>query len=77
MHFLFQVCAEVCSPWKNEIKKNHTRRGKLMWVNSEPHLWSQDKWEVAKVSWHASSRQAGLISLFGHLLFSGVHAGWS
>ncbi|XP_054452139.1 caspase-8-like isoform X2 [Anoplopoma fimbria] len=41
---------EVCSSWRDSILANHTSpRGKVMWVNSKPDRWSQDKWEVAKV----------------------------
>lgn len=41
---------ELCSSWRDEILKNHTNPdGKVLWKNSEPHLWSQEKWEVAKV----------------------------
>ncbi|XP_075954694.1 uncharacterized protein LOC142956831 [Anarhichas minor] len=41
---------EVCSSWRDLILANHTSpRGKVMWMNSKPDQWSQDKWEVAKV----------------------------
>ncbi|XP_059201372.1 caspase-8-like [Centropristis striata] len=41
---------EVCCPWRDAIWDNHTsQRGKVMWLNCKPHLWSQNKWEVAKV----------------------------
>ncbi|KAM7378902.1 hypothetical protein PAMP_004492 [Pampus punctatissimus] len=41
---------EVCCKWRHEIWTSHSsQRGKVMWKNSKPHLWSQHKWEVAKV----------------------------
>ncbi|XP_038574562.1 uncharacterized protein CXorf38 homolog isoform X2 [Micropterus salmoides] len=41
---------EVCSHWRDVIwTNNNSQGGKVMWMNSEPHMWSQDKWEVAKV----------------------------
>ncbi|XP_074506405.1 uncharacterized protein CXorf38 homolog [Sebastes fasciatus] len=41
---------EVCSRWRDVILTNHTsQHGKVMWSNSKPHLWSREKWEVAKV----------------------------
>ncbi|XP_070775563.1 uncharacterized protein CXorf38 homolog [Enoplosus armatus] len=40
----------ACSRWSNVMWANHNnQRGKVMWMNSEPHLWAQKKWEVAKV----------------------------
>ncbi|XP_018532960.1 uncharacterized protein CXorf38 homolog isoform X2 [Lates calcarifer] len=41
---------QVCSCWRDEILAYHTNpRGKVMWKNSKPHLWSQEIVEVAKV----------------------------
>ncbi|XP_037642651.1 uncharacterized protein LOC119498157 [Sebastes umbrosus] len=41
---------DVCSRWRDVILTNHTsQHGKVMWLNSKPHLWSRKKWEVAKV----------------------------
>ncbi|XP_042284981.1 uncharacterized protein CXorf38 homolog isoform X2 [Thunnus maccoyii] len=41
---------EVCTTWRDEIRTHHSNQnGKVMWTNSKPHLWSQDKWQVAKV----------------------------
>ncbi|XP_044224260.1 uncharacterized protein CXorf38 homolog isoform X2 [Thunnus albacares] len=41
---------EVCTAWRDAILTHHSNQnGKVMWTNSKPHLWSQDKWQVAKV----------------------------
>ncbi|XP_064167463.1 uncharacterized protein LOC135241204 isoform X1 [Anguilla rostrata] len=43
------VCPD-CQLWMNEILKNHNnKKMEIYWNNSKPHLWSFDKWEVAKV----------------------------
>ncbi|XP_066562971.1 uncharacterized protein LOC136751338 isoform X2 [Amia ocellicauda] len=44
-----QMCA-ACTDWKNEILSNHSSgKGIIYWNNCKPHLWSSQKWEVAKV----------------------------
>ncbi|XP_044225195.1 uncharacterized protein CXorf38 homolog isoform X1 [Thunnus albacares] len=41
---------EVCTAWRDAILTHHSNQnGKVIWTNSKPHLWSQDKWQVAKV----------------------------
>ncbi|XP_029931089.1 uncharacterized protein LOC115375706 isoform X2 [Myripristis murdjan] len=54
---------EVCDRWRDEILANHTSKdGKVLWRNSKPHLWSTNKWEVAKVympNGHAKHSSAG------------------
>ncbi|KAM9349973.1 uncharacterized protein ABDE67_009695 [Symphorus nematophorus] len=53
----------VCSRWIEEIHAYHTNpRGRVYWKNSEPHLWSKNKWEVAKVfmtSGHKNHKSLG------------------
>ncbi|XP_062866709.1 uncharacterized protein CXorf38 homolog [Trichomycterus rosablanca] len=45
----FRFC-DKCELWKNAILENHnSKKSDIHWNNSVPHLWHQDKWEVAKV----------------------------
>ncbi|KAJ8350406.1 hypothetical protein SKAU_G00255360 [Synaphobranchus kaupii] len=44
-----EVCPN-CEPWRDAIRNNHNNKnGIIYWNNSKPHLWSSQKWEVAKV----------------------------
>ncbi|XP_071763599.2 uncharacterized protein LOC139918195 [Centroberyx gerrardi] len=52
---------ELCLAWREEISANHAG-GKLFLINSTPHLWPTDKWEVAKVhmpSGHKNHKSVG------------------
>ncbi|XP_071399110.1 uncharacterized protein [Centroberyx affinis] len=52
---------ELCSAWEKEISANHAG-GKRFLINSTPHLWPTDKWEVAKVhmpSGHKNHKSVG------------------
>nr|XP_046263256.1 E3 SUMO-protein ligase ZBED1-like isoform X2 [Scatophagus argus] len=41
---------DACCKWKEMILNYHiTPGGRVMWQNCQPHQWSIDKWEVAKV----------------------------
>ncbi|CAM4734856.1 unnamed protein product [Leuciscus chuanchicus] len=40
---------ELCKCWKKEIEANYNGgKNSIHWENCRPHLWSAEKWEVAK-----------------------------
>ncbi|XP_041936026.1 uncharacterized protein si:ch211-91p5.3 isoform X2 [Alosa sapidissima] len=67
---------DVCTPWSDEILANHIgAKNMVYWKNCLPHLWPNEKWEVAKVHMPQGHREhtiydhfdiAALLNLMGH-----------
>ncbi|XP_067293335.1 uncharacterized protein [Pseudorasbora parva] len=56
---------EVCKCWRKEIEANHNGKGNCIhWDNCRPHLWSTEKWEVAKAYMPRGHRQHCKFSQF-------------
>ncbi|XP_051546388.1 uncharacterized protein si:ch211-91p5.3 [Myxocyprinus asiaticus] len=48
---------DVCNNWKDEIEANHKAKKTIHLENCRPHLWSIEKWEVAKAYMSRGQKQ--------------------
>ncbi|XP_051740165.1 uncharacterized protein si:ch211-91p5.3 isoform X4 [Ctenopharyngodon idella] len=56
---------ELCECWRKEIEANHNgKRNSIHWDNCRPHLWSKEKWEVAKAHMPRGHRKHGKFAEF-------------